>query len=87
MKTNLFYKLIANVYDLLDVIYFRNYRRSPRKAVIDSISAKDRILDLCTGTASNAINISKAKPSTSIVGVDLSENMLKVARVKLKKPT
>lgn len=84
MKTNLFYKLIASVYDLLDVIYFRNYAKSPRKAVIEAVCENDKILDLCTGTASNAINISKAKPATSIVGVDLSENMLKVARGKLE---
>lgn len=60
----------------IDVIYFRNYERSPRKSVIEAVSENDKILDLCIGTASNAINISKAKTSTSIVGVDLSENML-----------
>ena len=85
MKTNIFYKLIASVYDLLDVIYFRNYDRSPRKAVIEAISENDKILDLCTGTATNAMDISKAIPASEIVGVDLSENMLKVAREKLKK--
>lgn len=84
MKANLFYKLIASVYDLLDVIYFRNYHKSPRKAVIEAVSENDKILDLCTGTASNAMGISKAKPSTKIVGVDLSENMLKVAREKVE---
>lgn len=85
METNIFYKLIANVYDLLDVIYFRNHDRSPRKAVIEAISENDKILDLCTGTATNAIGISKAVPTTEIVGVDLSENMLKVAREKVEK--
>ncbi len=85
MKTNIFYKFIASVYDLLDVIYFRNYNRSPRKAVIEAISKNDKILDLCTGTATNAMGISKAIPTSEIVGVDLSENMLKVAREKLKK--
>lgn len=85
MKTNLFYKLIASVYDLLDIIYFRNYAKSPRKAVIESISANDKILDLCTGTATNAMGISKAIPTTDIVGVDLSENMLKVGREKVIK--
>lgn len=85
MKTNIFYKFIASVYDLLDVIYFRNYNRSPRKAVIEAISENDKILDLCTGTATNAMGISKAIPTSEIVGVDLSENMLKVAREKLKK--
>ena len=85
MKTNIFYKFIASVYDLLDVIYFRNYDRSPRKAVIEVISENNKILDLCTGTATNAMGISRAIPSSEIVGVDLSENMLKVAREKLKK--
>ena len=85
MKTNIFYKFIASVYDLLDVIYFRNYDRSPRKAVIEAISENDKILDLCTGTATNAMGISRAIPTSEIVGVDLSENMLKVAREKLKK--
>ena len=85
MKTNIFYKFIASIYDLLDVIYFRNYDRSPRKAVIEAISENDKILDLCTGTATNAMGISKAIPTSEIVGVDLSENMLKVAREKLKK--
>lgn len=85
MKTNIFYKLIASVYDLLDVIYFRNYHRSPRKAVVEAILAKDKILDLCTGTATNAIGISKSIPSTEIVGVDLSKNMLNVAKEKVEK--
>ena len=85
MNTNLFYKLISGVYDLLDVIYFRNYANSPRKAVIEAISEHDKILDLCTGTGTNAINIAKANPSAEIIGVDLSENMLKVAREKADK--
>lgn len=85
MKSNLFYKLIAGMYDLLDIIYFRNYDRSPRKAVLEAIAPEDAILDLCTGTATNAIAISKAMPGTSLVGVDLSRNMLQVARRKIEK--
>ncbi|MBQ4522253.1 MAG: class I SAM-dependent methyltransferase [Lachnospiraceae bacterium] len=85
MKPNLFYKMIAGVYDLLDVIYFRNYEKSPRKAVLESISGNEKILDLCTGTATNAIRIAKEKPNTKIIGVDLSKNMLKVASNKVKK--
>ena len=84
MKTNLFYKLIARVYDLLDVFYFRNFERSPIKAVIEDIAPKDKILDLCTGTATNAINISKLLPTTNIVGVDLSKNMLQIAKEKIE---
>lgn len=70
---NLFYKMIAGAYDLLDVVYFRNFESSPRKAVIDTVSKNDKILDLCTGTATNAMGISKAIPSANIIGVDLSK--------------
>lgn len=82
---NLFYKMIAGAYDLLDVVYFRNFESSPRKAVIDTVSKNDKILDLCTGTATNAMGISKAIPSANIIGVDLSKNMLDVAKTKIAK--
>lgn len=85
MKTNFFYYLIAGGYDLLDVIYFRNYDNSPRKAVMDAIAPEDAILDLCTGTATNAIAISQGLPGTRVVGVDLSRNMLQVAKRKIEK--
>ena len=85
MKQSLFYKMISKVYDLLDVIYFSNYEKSPRKVVLESIGEQDRVLDLCTGTATSAINIAKAKTNVKIVGVDLSKNMLKVAKDKAKR--
>lgn len=81
----MFYKMISNVYDLLDVIYFRNHKKSPRKAVFDSINGNDKILDLCTGTATNAINIAQELPYAKIIGIDLSRNMLKVAQNKINK--
>lgn len=85
MKMNLLYKMISNIYDLLDVIYFRNYKRSPRKVVFDRINENEQVLDLCCGTATNAITIAKEKPTTKIIGIDLSNNMLKVARDKINK--
>ena len=85
MKQSLFYKMISKVYDLLDVIYFSNYEKSPRKVVLESIDEQDKILDLCTGTATSAINIAKAKTNIKIVGVDLSKDMLKVAKDKVKR--
>ena len=59
----LFYRLFAGFYDLLDITYFRNYEKSPRKVLLDAISENDRVLDLCTGTAANAIRIASAKQS------------------------
>lgn len=87
MKLNLdfFYQRIAKVYDLLDIIYFRNYETSPRKAVLESIDERDRILDLCTGTATGAVAIAEAGKEVKIAGVDASANMLKAAKSKVKK--
>lgn len=85
MTLSLVYKIISGVYDLIDVIYFKNYERSPRKAVLGSIADGDNVLDLCTGTATNAVNIAKEKQNSKIIGVDLSAEMLKVAESKIKK--
>ncbi len=81
----LFYRLFAGFYDSLDITYFRNYEKSPRKALLDAISENDRVLDLCTGTAANAIRIASAKQGQQIVGVDLSAEMLNVAKGKIKR--
>lgn len=85
MNLKYFYKFIAKVYDLLDVIYFKNYEKSPRKVILESIAEQDKILDLCTGTATSAISIAKVKTGVEIVGIDLSHNMLKVAENKVKR--
>lgn len=85
MNLFFFYEIIAGVYDLLDVIYFNNYDKSPRKVVMESIDNQDRILDLCTGTATNAICIVGQKPDTKVVGVDLSDSMLAIAKNKVRK--
>ena len=85
MNSKLFYKVMSGFYDLLDVIYFRKYETSPRKVVFDTIGKKDNVLDLCTGTATNAIAIAKKNPNAKIVGVDLSKDMLVVARNKVNK--
>lgn len=81
----IFYKIISKGYDLLDVIYFRNFKKSPRKAVLDRIYENEKILDLCTGTATNAITIAKKKTNAKIIGIDLSKDMLKVAQNKIRK--
>lgn len=85
MNSVLFYKAMSGFYDLLDVIYFRKYDTSPRKVVNEAIKDYDKILDLCTGTGTNAVNIAKRNGSVKIVGVDLSKDMLIIAKSKVKK--
>ena len=85
MSSIAFYKVISKVYDLLDVTYFKNYDYSPRKVVLERIGDGGSILDLCTGTATNAINIAKAKSNAEVTGIDLSDKMLEVGKAKVKK--
>ena len=85
MNSVLFYKVMSGFYDLLDVIYFRKYESSPRKVVNESINPGDKILDLCTGTGTNAVNIAKRDKSVVVKGVDISKDMLIIAKSKAKK--
>lgn len=86
MNSVFFYGIMAGLYDTVcDGIYFRNYESSPRKAVLEAINNNDKVLDLCTGTATNAIRIAKQKPETKIVGIDISKDMLRVAKEKVRK--
>lgn len=78
------YKIIAGFYDLLDYIYFNNYNKSPRKAVNQAISKNEKVLDICTGTGTNAINIAKNNPGTKVTAIDISKEMLKIAKKKVK---
>lgn len=84
MNSQLFYKVMSSFYDLLDIIYFRKYDTSPRKVVYELIDKNDKVLDLCTGTATNAISIAKRNAKAKIVGVDLSKDMLAVAMSKVR---
>ncbi|MDO5520155.1 MAG: class I SAM-dependent methyltransferase [bacterium] len=87
MNTVWFYKMIGKAYDLLDVTYFRNANRSPRVAVLNLIPKEKelKVLELCTGTATNCIKIAKARPDAIIIGVDRSKEMLSIANRKIKK--
>lgn len=85
MNTTIIYKFMSFFYDLLDVIYFRDYENSPRKAVLEAIEGQDKVLDLCTGTATNVIQISQMLPETKVIGIDISKDMLRVAKEKIQK--
>jgi demethylmenaquinone methyltransferase/2-methoxy-6-polyprenyl-1,4-benzoquinol methylase len=86
VESSLIYKGMSKIYDLLDVIYFRNINRSPRTIAMDYINQNDNmILDVCTGTAANAIAIANRYKEARIIGIDLSNEMLHIADKKVKK--
>ena len=52
---------MSEFYDLIDIVYFRDYDNSPRKVVFESIGNEEKVLDLCTGTATKCIKNCKIK--------------------------
>lgn len=80
------YSIISKAYDLLDITYFNETGKNPRKIIMEMIPNKEiTILDMCCGTLSNTITIAKEKPDIKVVGLDLSKDMLRVAKKKLYK--
>lgn len=80
------YRMISKFYNLIDVFYFNRKKHSPRQKVLDYIKdGKVKVLDICTGTASNAILIANKKRNAVVTGIDLSREMLYIAKEKIKK--
>lgn len=80
------YNIISKFYDLIDVFYFGKYKTSPRKYMLENIDNENiSILDLCVGTASNAILIAEKRKNANVVGIDISKDMLDVSKRKIEK--
>ncbi len=77
---------ISNNYDILNRILSFGVDKYWRKQLIKSMSIIDgqHILDVATGTGDVAFEINKSC-NTTIVGIDISKNMLEVAKLKLNK--
>lgn len=78
---------IAGKYDFLNRLLSAGIDGRWRRHAIRSLrlTGRERILDLCTGTADLAIAARTARPAAaSVVGIDFSGAMLGVARVKLR---
>ena len=78
---------IAPTYDKLNHIMSLNIDRMWRRRVVRIIrrAEAERILDVATGTGDLAIAMAKRCKQAHILGVDLSEEMLAVARQKVQK--
>ena len=77
---------ISNEYDDLNRVISFGIDIKWRKKVVQIISKKKpkNILDIATGTGDLAINLTKTDAS-EIIGLDISEGMLKVGRKKILK--
>jgi demethylmenaquinone methyltransferase / 2-methoxy-6-polyprenyl-1,4-benzoquinol methylase len=79
---------IAGRYDFLNHLLSAGIDRRWRKQAIRSLqlTGRERVLDLCTGTADQAIAALRAQPSAArVVGVDFAGAMLRIGREKLRR--
>lgn len=76
---------IAHSYDLLNHTFSLGIDRRWRRAAIDSLRpyAPQRILDVATGTGDFALLAARELQPKELLGVDLSEGMMDVARRKV----
>lgn len=80
------YRLISKFYDICEIIFFCRKSTSPRQAILSYLPEHSvKILDVCAGTAINNILIAEKKPNATIVGIDISKEMLSIARKKIVK--
>jgi len=77
---------IAGSYDFLNSLLSFGIHKGWRKKCVKRLASihPKRILDVATGTGDFAINAAELNPE-KIVGVDISEGMMKVGREKIKK--
>jgi demethylmenaquinone methyltransferase/2-methoxy-6-polyprenyl-1,4-benzoquinol methylase len=79
---------IARRYDFLNHLLSAGIDRRWRKAAVRSLqlTGRERVVDVCTGTADLAIASRAAQPGAAlVVGVDFARAMLRVGRDKLRR--
>lgn len=77
---------IAGRYDLLNSLLSMGIHKGWRRACVKLLKKKQpkKILDVATGTGDFAIECARLKPE-SVIGIDISDGMLKFGRAKIKK--
>lgn len=86
-KVSGMFDAIAGRYDLLNTVLSAGLDSYWRRRAIDSLklTGRERVLDVCTGTADVAIGAARrAKGAARVVGVDFSGSMLAHGLVKVK---
>jgi demethylmenaquinone methyltransferase/2-methoxy-6-polyprenyl-1,4-benzoquinol methylase len=74
-------------YDLLNHVLSLYLDKRWRKSLVEhAYSVRlNRILDVCTGTGDLAVEFAKRYPEAQIIGIDISDQMLKIGMEKIKK--
>jgi ubiquinone/menaquinone biosynthesis C-methylase UbiE len=78
------YGLLSKFYDLFDLIFLLADKGNPRSGLLDAINdTPQRILDVCTGTATSSIVLATHYQQSQILGIDISDDMLSIARKRI----
>ncbi len=79
-----FFDGLASKYDFIcNLLSFGRHSFFKKQAILNAgISPGTKILDLCTGTGDIAIFTAQNFPSAQVVGVDVSESMLEIAKIR-----
>ncbi len=85
-NTGLF-SMIAARYDFVNHLLSLNIDKRWRGKLVRCAGAKrgEKILDVCTGTGDVAIRFAQNNQAAEIVGIDLSEEMLRIAARKMRR--
>lgn len=77
-----FFDGLAPKYDRLnEILSLGQHQRIKRTAIRHlRIQPGAKLLDVCTGSGDTAIMMARAYPDTHVIGVDVSEKMLEIAR-------
>lgn len=78
---------IAPRYDFVNRVLSLGLDKRWRRRVIKELGLRDnaRVLDVATGTGDLAIELAKAVPAGSVIGLDPSAKMLEIAAIKMAK--
>ncbi len=78
------YKLLSKFYDLFDLIFLLDRTGNPRGGLLRVLANEPLcVLDVCVGTAASSIVVASRNTRNQIVGIDISPEMLAVARKKV----
>jgi demethylmenaquinone methyltransferase / 2-methoxy-6-polyprenyl-1,4-benzoquinol methylase len=78
---------IARRYDFMNRVLSLGLDRGWRRRTVKALHLGDRprVLDVATGTGDLAIDIARARPGATVIGLDPSTRMLSIAAAKLAK--
>jgi demethylmenaquinone methyltransferase/2-methoxy-6-polyprenyl-1,4-benzoquinol methylase len=85
-QDNKLFSEIAKRYDLLNHLLSFNIDQTWRKKLVKFANPQpgDRMLDVCTGTGDITIRFARHDRVGQIVGIDLTDQMLRIARHKIR---